>query len=265
MSATLDAKLFQDYFSNCPIVHIEGRNFDVEIRYASGMGASFITAAASMVMKIHKDHKPGNILVFLPGEDEIGQVCQLIRQYTGNLDVFPLYSSLSASDQKLALTSTGPNRKCIVATNIAEISLTVDNVVYVVDTGLSRQLIYNPRLRLSMLELRPISQASAKQRAGRAGRTRDGICYRLYSKEEHDSLDVSTEPAICRGPVHSAILKLVASGLRMIFDLDWIDAPNPESIARAADDLRDWYACRRRLFTQCSLHVLILRKQGILD
>lgn len=229
------------------------------------MGASFITAAASMVMKIHKDHKPGNILVFLPGEDEIGQVCQLIRQYTGNLDVFPLYSSLSASDQKLALTSTGPNRKCIVATNIAEISLTVDNVVYVVDTGLSRQLIYNPRLRLSMLELRPISQASAKQRAGRAGRTRDGICYRLYSKEEHDSLDVSTEPAICRGPVHSAILKLVASGFRMIFDLDWIDAPNPESIARAADDLRDWYACRRRLFTQCSFHVLILRKQGILD
>jgi pre-mRNA-splicing factor ATP-dependent RNA helicase DHX15/PRP43 len=178
MSATLDARLFQDYFDGCPLVHIDGRNFDVEICYASGLGTSFVTAAASMVVKIHKDQKPGDILTFLPGEDELGQVCELVRQHTIDLDVFPLHSSLSASDQMLALSSSGPNRKCIVSTNIAETSLTVDNVIYVVGTGLSRQLIYNPRLRLHMLEIRPISQASARQRAGRAGRTRDGICYR---------------------------------------------------------------------------------------
>lgn len=244
MSATLDARLFQDYFDGCPLVHIEGRNFDVEICYASGLGTSFVTAAASMVVKIHKDQKPGDILTFLPGEDEIGQVCELVRQHTIDLDVFPLHSSLSASDQMLALSSSGPNRKCIVSTNIAETSLTVDNVIYVVDTGLSRQLIYNPRLRLHMLEIRPISQASARQRAGRAGRTRDGICYRLYSKEAYDSLDASTEPAIRCGPIDSVILKLVALGFKKIFDFDWVDAPNPESIARAANDLRDLYACK---------------------
>ncbi|KAM0514559.1 hypothetical protein ACHAPE_006855 [Trichoderma viride] len=239
MSATLDARLFQDYFDGCPLVHIEGRNFDVEICYASGLGTSFITAAASMVVKIHNDQKPGDILTFLPGEDEIGQVCELVRQHTIDLDVFPLHSSLSASDQMLALSTSGPNRKCIVSTNIAETSLTVDNVIYVVDTGLSRQLIYNPRLRLHMLEIRPISQASARQRAGRAGRTRDGICYRLYSKEAYDSLDASTEPAIRCGPIDSVILKLVALGFKKIFDFDWVDAPNPESIARAANDLLD--------------------------
>lgn len=241
----MDAKLFQDYFNNCPLIHIEGRNFDVEIFYASNIGTSLIPAAAGMVVKIHKDQKPGNILVFLPGEDEIGQVCRLIREHTGDLDVFPLYSSLSASDQRLALSSTGPNRKCIVATNIAETSLTIDNVVYVIDSGLSRQLIYNPRLRLEMLELRPISQASAKQRTGRAGRTRDGVCYRLYSKEAYDRLAPSTEPTIRCASVHSVILRLVTNGYREIVDFDWIDAPHPESIARAAQDLRDWYANNR--------------------
>ncbi|KAH8122227.1 P-loop containing nucleoside triphosphate hydrolase protein [Trichoderma asperelloides] len=240
MSATMETQLFQDYFSNCPLVHIEGSNFGVEVLYTRDIVANFVTAAASIVLKIHKDHKPGNILVFLPGKDEIDQVCRLVREHTGDLDVFPLHSLLSVSDQRLALASSGPSRKCIVSTNIAETSLTIDNVVYVVDSGLSRQLIFNPRLRLNMLELRPISQASAKQRTGRAGRMRDGICYRLYSKEEYDLLATYTEPAIRCAPVHSVILKLVTSGWRKMFDFDWIDAPNPESIARAADDLRDW-------------------------
>lgn len=246
MSATLDAKLFQDYFGGCPLVHIQGRNFNVEIFYGSNIGTSFVTAATSMVVKIHKDQKPGNILVFLPGVEEIGRVCELIRQYTGDLDVFPLYSSLPASDQKRALSSSGPNRKCIVATNIAETSLTIDNVVYIADSGLSRQSSYNPRLRLDMLELRPISQASAKQRAGRAGRTSDGICYRLYSKEDYDRLAPSAEPVIRCASLDSVVLKLVTSGHRMIIDFDWIDAPHPESIARAAQDLRDWYANSRQ-------------------
>lgn len=243
MSATMDAKLFQDYFDNCPLVHIEGRNFEVKTYYTATSGSSMVHLAAGYALEIHQNEKPGDILVFLPGEDEIGQVCSLLREYATGLEVFPLYSALSARDQKLALSSTGPNRKCIVSTNIAETSLTIDNVVYVIDSGMSRQLIYNPRLRLRMLELRPISQASAKQRAGRAGRTRDGVCYRLYSKEDFDRLAPSTEPAIRCGPVHSVILRLLASGTtRRVIDFDWIDAPHPESIARAVQDLRDWYA-----------------------
>lgn len=239
----MDAKLFQEYFNNCPLVHITGRNFDVEVLYTPNeeAGPGFVVLAASVVVNIHQNDAPGHILVFLPGEDEIQQVCKLVLKYTKNLEVFPLYSALSASDQKLALSSSGPNRKCIVSTNIAETSLTIENVVYVVDTGLSRQLIYNPRLRLNMLQLRPISQASARQRAGRAGRTRDGICYRLYSKADYDRMAPSTEPAIRCVSVDSVILRLVAVGYRKVIDFDWIDAPHPESIARAAQDLRDWY------------------------
>lgn len=263
MSETMETQLFQDYFSNCPLVHVEGSNFGVEVLYTRDIVANFVTAAASIVLKIHKDHKPGNILVFLPGKDEIDQVCRLVREHTGDLDVFPLHSLLSVSDQRLALASSGPSRKCIVSTNIAETSLTIDNVVYVVDSGLSRQLIFNPRLRLNMLELRPISQASAKQRTGRAGRMRDGICYRLYSKEEYDLLATYAEPAIRCAPVHSVILKLVTSGWRKMFDFDWIDAPNSESIARAADDLRDWYTNNRPL--SISFPLLTLPKQGIFE
>ncbi|KZL66600.1 pre-mRNA splicing factor ATP-dependent RNA helicase PRP43 [Colletotrichum tofieldiae] len=242
MSATMDTKLFQDYFNNCPLVHISGRNFEVQVLYTApaNAGPSFVTLAAGVVVHIHEKEKPGHILVFLPGEDEIQQVCRLVRLNTKNLDVFPLYAALSASDQRLALNSSGTNRKCIVSTNIAETSLTIDNVVYVVDSGLSRQLIFNPRLRLNMLEIRPISQASARQRAGRTGRTRDGVCYRLYSKEDYDHMAATTEPAIRCTSIDTAVLKLGAAGYRKLIDFDWIDAPHPESIARAAQDLRDW-------------------------
>lgn len=244
MSATMDAQLFQGYFNSCPLVHIVGRNFGVEILHTppAEAGPSFVVSAARVVVHIHKNDEPGHILVFVPGEEEIHQVCKLVRHHTSNLDVFPLYSGLSASDQRLALNSSGPNRKCIVSTNIAETSLTIDNVVYVIDTGLSRQLVYNPRLRLNMLELRPISQASAAQRAGRAGRTKDGVCYRLYSKEDFDRMAPSTEPAIRCVSVDSALLRLAEAGCKKLVDFDWIDGPDPESIARAAQDLRDWYA-----------------------
>lgn len=156
-------KAISDYFDNCPLVHIQRRNYNVDIFYALRMGLN-----------------------------EIRRLCELVRQCTRDLDVFPLHSSLPASDQSLALSSSGPKRRCIVATNIAETSLTVDNVV--------------------------------------------------YSKEEYDSMEPSTEPAIRCSPPHSVILKLVTSGYRRVFDFDWIDSPHPESIVRAAQDLRDWYA-----------------------
>lgn len=137
MSATLDAKVFQGYFNNPPLIHITGRNFQVDIRYLSSRGssASFTTAAVIVVCNIHNKQPKGDILVFLPGEDDITTVCKLIRQSVENIDVFPLYSALPANQQELALTSSGPNRKCIVSTNIAETSLTIDNIVYVVDSG----------------------------------------------------------------------------------------------------------------------------------
>lgn len=244
MSATWDAKLFQDYFNNCPLVHITGRNFQVTTLYIAPKqaGPSFIVDAARVALHIHQKEEPGHILVFLPGEEEIHQVCRLLRSAATDLDVFPLFSAMSSEDQGLALSSSSSaNRKCIVATNVAETSLTIDNVVYVIDTGVSRQSIFNPRLRMNMLEVRPISQASARQRAGRAGRTKDGVCYRLYTEEDYDRMALTTEPAIRRESIDSAILKLASFGVKDFVAFDWLTAPHPESILRAAQDLKDWY------------------------
>lgn len=213
--------------------------------------SNFNVLAANTVAHIHKSHGPGNILVFLPGQGEISQVCELIRKCTTGLEVLPLYGGLSSGDQRMVLGSTGPNRKCIVSTNVAEASLTIDDVVYVVDTGLSRQMIYNPRLGIEMLRVLPISQASARQRTGRAGRTSNGICYRLYSKEDFDRMAPSTDPAIRCNSVHSAVLRLVVAGHVKIADFDWLSPPHPEAIARAAQDLYDWYV--PSLLTQLQL------------
>lgn len=164
----------------------------------------------------------------------------MVRENTEGLDIFPLYSALSGSEQVRALQSTGGNRKCIVSTNIAETSLTINGVVYVVDTGLSKQMMFNPRFGMDMLRIMPISQASAQQRAGRAGRVQDGVCYRLYSKEDFDRLDLYTLPAIHCKPFHSTALHLLAFGYPKILDFDWVESPHPETIARAIQDLQDW-------------------------
>ncbi|EFY93735.1 ATP-dependent RNA helicase Prp43 [Metarhizium acridum CQMa 102] len=194
-------KDLKDYFDNCPLVRNSGRIFDVEISYAKEAPANFVVAAARLVVAVHEDNKPGNILVFLPGKAEIEAACNLLRRYTKDLNIFPLYPDLPADSQRLALTHSGPSRKCIVSTNIAENSLTIDDVV--------------PRLDMHMLDLRRISQPS------------------------YERLDQSTAPAIRSVPVDSILLKLLVAGYRRAIDFDWIDAPHPESIARAAQSLRD--------------------------
>ncbi|CAH0027487.1 unnamed protein product [Clonostachys rhizophaga] len=242
MSETATATRFQEYFDNCLLIQVPGRNFKVDILYLppNSAGPSLVGEAAETVIHIHKTQKPGHILVFLPGEDEINWVCGLLKKHTTGLDIFPLHGKLSSEDQNLALTSSSGRRKCIVSTNIAEASRTIDGVVYVVDSGLSRQLHYNPRLRLNTLDIRPISQAQAQQRADRAGLTEDGKCYRLFSKADHDEMAEFTEPAIRCQALHSAVIKLVSFGHRKLLDFDWLDVPHPELLSRATQDVRDW-------------------------
>ncbi|KAI9167615.1 Pre-mRNA-splicing factor ATP-dependent RNA helicase PRP43 [Paramyrothecium foliicola] len=242
MSATVDAGLFQKYFDNCPVFAIQGRNFEVEIRYLrhGSQSADFTFTVANVVLHIHRQHKPGGILVFLPGQNEICRVSDLIREHADDIDVWPLFSALPGGQQHLALNNTGPNRKCILSTNIAETSLTIDDIVYVVDCGLSRQMIYNPRLNMDMLRVLPITQASANQRSGRAGRTKPGTCYRLYSKATMDSLPKSNQPAIRTSRFHTAALRILRTGHRNLLDYDYIEPPHPESVARAEQDLREW-------------------------
>ena len=245
ISATVDAQKFQDYFSGCPLVHIAGTNHKVDIFHTQdkALSSDYSIAAARVVIHIHLGKRPGNILVFLPGEAEIKGVCDYIKMHAGteNLDVFPLFGQLSRDQKETALTSVGENRRCILSTNIAETSLTIKGIVFVVDSGLSRRMVYNPRLDMDMLDLRPISQASAKQRTDRAGLTQDGVCYRLYSKEAFDSImPPSTEPAVLSSRLHEAAVKLIEMKHRRVIDFNWIDTPHPDSIARAAQDLCDW-------------------------
>jgi len=241
MSAKLNADGLSQYFNGSPVVFIPGRDYKVSIKYTPNPGPDFVVLAAAAAIHIHQTKPEGAILIFLPGKGEIRSVCDLLIKYS-DLDVFSLYAGMPAEDQRRAIGPSGQNRKCIVSTNVAETSLTIPDIVYVIDSGLSRQMRFNPRLDLHMLELRTISQASAMQRASRAGLTRDGACYRLYSKKAYGDMPAATKPGILTDPVHSAILTLRRAGYRYITDFDWLTAPAPEAMMRAAQDLLDWYA-----------------------
>merc|ERR1711871_321805 len=193
----------------------------------------------------------GDILVFLTGELEIEDVCQRLRNEAqkcgperGELVVYPLYSSLPPRQQKRIFDKAPgprvaggmPGRKVVVSTNIAETSLTIDGIVYVVDPGFSKQKVYNPRIRVESLLVSPISRASAKQRAGRAGRTRPGKCFRLYTEASFKSeLQEQTYPEILRSNLGAQVLQLKKLGIEALVHFDFMDPPAPETLMRALE------------------------------
>jgi len=197
MSATLDADKFRNYFDNAPLITIPGRAYSVELFHIVQPEKNYLEASIRATLQIHiNEREEGDILLFLTGQEEIEDTCKRLQQETqclkpnvGELKCIPLYSTLSPmSQQRIFETSSssnkstrGINRKVIVSTNIAETSLTIDGVVFVIDPGFSKQKVYNPRTRVESLLVTPISKASAQQRAGRAGRTRSGKCFRLYT------------------------------------------------------------------------------------
>jgi pre-mRNA-splicing factor ATP-dependent RNA helicase DHX15/PRP43 len=229
MSATLDAEKFQEYFHGAPLMKVPGRTHPVEVFYTSKPEANYVEAAVRTTMHIHECEGPGDILVFLTGEQEIEQACEEMREKAGamgkdlpELVVYPLYSSLPPQQQRkiferapLPRVPGGPSgRKVVVSTNIAETSLTIDGIVYVVDPGFSKQKVYNPRIRVESLLVSPISRASARQRAGRAGRTRPGKCFRLYTEKSfHEDLQETTYPEILRSKMSNVVLTLKKLGI----------------------------------------------------
>lgn len=225
MSATLDAGKFQKYFNGAPLLSVPGRTHPVEILYTKAPERNYVEAAIRTTVQIHLHEAPGDILVFLTGEVEIETCCQEIRYQVANestpetseIVVYPLYSSLPPAQQrkiflpapKAKVVGGKPGRKVVVATNIAETSLTIDGVVYVVDPGFSKQKVYNPKIRVESLLVSPISRASAKQRAGRAGRTRPGKCFRLYTEKSfRGDLQETTYPEILRSNLGNVVLTL---------------------------------------------------------
>lgn len=254
MSATLEAAKFQKYFNNAPLLSVAGRTHPVEIYYTPEYQKDYLDASIRTVLQIHATEDEGDILLFLTGEEEIEDAVkkisletdQLIREgQCGELKIYPLYGSLPPYQQQKifepAPTSSANGkvgRKCIVSTNIAETSLTIDGVVYVIDPGFSKQKVYNPRIRVESLLVSPISKASAQQRAGRAGRTKPGKCFRLYTEEAFQKeLIEQSYPEILRSNLSSTVLELKKLGIDDLVHFDFMDPPAPETMMRALEEL----------------------------
>ncbi|KDD71897.1 hypothetical protein H632_c4208p0, partial [Helicosporidium sp. ATCC 50920] len=228
MSATLEAEKFQGYFLDAPLIKVPGRLHPVEIFYTQQPERDYLEAAIRTAVQIHAAEPEGDVLVFLTGEEEIEDACRKISneveqlgETAGPVTVFPLYSSLPPAQQQRIFEQAPagraggpPGRKIIVSTNIAETSLTIDGIVYVIDPGFAKQKVYNPRIRVESLLVSPISRASAHQRAGRAGRTRPGKCFRLYTEQSfHKDLQEQTYPEILRSNLGSVVLQLKKLGI----------------------------------------------------
>jgi len=242
-SATLNIEKFSQYF-NAPTLKIDGRAHAVDIKFSPRCLnlRDSINPSVSAVAEIHKKEPMGDILVFLPGQEEIEVACDLIhdnymkekKQYpadTANMVIYPCYSALPWEEQQRVFEPSAPNeRKVVVATNIAETSLTIDGIVYVVDSGVMKQRDYNSKTGVGSLELIPITQAQAMQRAGRAGRTRPGKAFRMYREEDFKNMEVTPIPEIQRSPVEAVILQLTAMGIRDILTFEFMDPPSRDAL-----------------------------------
>lgn len=245
-SATLDAVKFSTYFFEAPIFTIPGRTFPVEILYTKEAEADYLDAALITVMQIHLTEPPGDILVFLTGQEEIDTACEILFERMKSLGpdvpdliILPVYSALPSEMQTRIFDPAPPgSRKVVIATNIAETSLTIDGIYYVVDPGFVKQNVYNSKTCIDQLVVTPISQAQAKQRSGRAGRTGPGKCYRLYTERAYRDEMLSTNvPEIQRTNLAQTILELKAMGINDLISFDFMDPPPMETLTTAMENL----------------------------
>ena len=233
-SATLDSEKFSRAFGNAPILEVSGRLFPVEVRYEpldSGpeQEDSYIEAAVKAVDELCRESAGGDILIFMPTEQDINETCEILEGRKENYRVLPLYSRLAWADQR-RIFSGGGSRKIVVATNIAETSITIPGIKYVIDTGLARISRYNPRSRSTSLPVTEISKSSADQRKGRCGRVRNGVCVRLYSEDDYSGRPLFTSPEILRSNLAEVILKMLALDLGDIPSFPFVDPPSPSGV-----------------------------------
>uniref|UniRef100_A0A8C5CFV2 RNA helicase n=1 Tax=Gadus morhua TaxID=8049 RepID=A0A8C5CFV2_GADMO len=245
-SATLDAVKFSQYFFEAPIFTIPGRTFPVEVLYCKEPETDYLDAALITVMQIHLTEPPGDVLVFLTGQEEIDTACEILYERMKSLGpdvpeliILPVYSALPSEMQTRIFDPAPPgSRKVIIATNIAETSLTIDGVYYVVDPGFVKQIVYNSKTGIDQLVVTPISQAQAKQRSGRAGRTGPGKCYRLYTERAYrDEMLTTNVPEIQRTNLASTVLSLKAMGINDLLAFDFMDSPPMETMIMAMEQL----------------------------
>ena len=245
-SATMDAQKFAKYFDDAPIFNIPGRRYPVDIHYTPQPEANYLAAAVTTIFQIHITQGRGDILVFLTGQEEI-EAAEMNLQETARklgskvpeMIICPIYANLPSELQAKIFEPTPPKaRKVVLATNIAETSLTIDGIVYVIDPGFVKENVYNARTGMESLVVTPCSRASANQRSGRAGRVAPGKCFRLYTKFAfHNELEDSTMPEIQRTNLNSVVLLLKSLGINDLVAFDFMDPPPAETLIRALENL----------------------------
>lgn len=245
-SATMNAAKFAEYFDDAPIFNIPGRRYPVDIHYTPQPEANYLAAAITTVFQIHTSQGKGDILVFLTGQDEIEAAEQNITEISRKLGsriaelvICPIYANLPSELQTKIFEPTPEGaRKVVLATNIAETSLTIDGIVYVIDPGFVKENIYNPATGMSKLVAVPCSRASANQRSGRAGRVGPGKCFRLYTKWAFmNEMEESTTPEIQRTNLNGVVLLLKSLGINDLLDFEFMDPPPTETLIGALNQL----------------------------
>lgn len=237
MSATLAAEPIAAYLGGCPVVESLGRTYPVEVSYLKSADLRPIHLQAAEAAASMLNRRDGDVLVFLPGVGEIRKTQQELESRVKNVSIMPLYGDLPAEQQDAVLTPS-ERRKIVLATNVAETSITVDGVTAVVDSGLARVPTFEPNIGLDRLELKKCSQASADQRAGRAGRTAPGACLRLWDERSHALRSQFEEPEVRRVDLAGTVLQLWCWGEREVANFPWFEAPRPEAIELAVTQLR---------------------------
>ncbi len=238
-SATIDTQRFSDFFDGAPVIEVSGRTYPVEVRYRPEFfeaededdePVDMNEAIAKAVDEIARESRTGDILVFLPGEREIREAAETLRKHhPRGTEILPLFSRLSADEQDRVF-ERGPGRRIVLATNVAETSLTVPGIHYVIDTGLARVKRFSPRQKIDQLRIEPISQAAARQRAGRCGRVASGVAIRLYAEDNFEARPEFTTPEILRTSLAGVILRMAALELGEIAAFPFVEPPTPRQV-----------------------------------
>jgi len=244
-SATMNSKRFSEFFGGAPEFIIPGRTFPVDIQYSRSPCEDYVDSAVKQALAIHVSQGAGDILVFMTGQEDIESTCELMQERLDQLNdppklsILPIYSQMPADLQARIFEQAAPGvRKVIVATNIAETSLTVDGIMYVVDGGFSKLKVYNPRMRMDTLQITPIAQANASQRAGRAGRTGPGKAFHLYTERAFkEEMYIQAIPEIQRTNLANTVLLLKSLGVKNLLDFSFLDPPPQDAITTALFDL----------------------------
>ncbi|KAE8752457.1 hypothetical protein FOCC_FOCC000928 [Frankliniella occidentalis] len=242
MSATMDVDHFSEYFNNARVLYLEGRQYPVNILNAKQPQSDYLQSCLSTIFQIHLEEPPGDILVFLTGQDEIESVVHTVRlaskECKKTLRVFPLYSAMPMHLMENVFRLSPPNeRKVILSTNVAETSLTIPGIKYVIDSGHVKARVFQPSTGLDLLKVQKVSQEQAWQRTGRAGRESSGTCYRMFTKEQFNSIPKFTTPEILRCNLASVMLQLLHLGIDA-YNFDFMDKPSQETLDSAVSQLK---------------------------